>query len=549
LDALRWRLFDIAGSEFFCELPPMYAARGPRCLKRVMAFAAGVVVVLAWTAGASAQDQRVGIRIVGKGDVLIRSKVGEVLATNGCKLTSHQQVEAAARSLKRGFDGAGDISAIARKLKLSAIVTGEVNAPAGKARIIVHNGANGAVTADATFVVKGGADKLAETVLRTLWSRIGSGIENARPASGKAEEVASKPSGKEKRAEVAAAAAADEKEEEEEADKAEEEPPPKKAEEKRASKRNGDSDAADRQERTPTTVRKKAKKAKRSSEDDEDEDGGGATGEFPALVLEIGPRFLSRNLSYSKDFGSAILPFVVNYRTAMGFSAVWFPAAHMTTSFISNVGVVVDGEYASTFISKSPPPDSLGYPTKSSDYFGGIRVRTILGSFIEPSVTAGLGHHAFVFGSGPAAPRNGINVPDMDYSYLRLGGNVRLQLPAGISVMAGAGYRAVTSPGKQAYQIQSAQYFPKATVTAFDAIVGVGYRLHPLVEVRAGYDLRHYVFKTNAVASDPIPLGGFTDHYQAIWVHLAVVVDGMGGGHPRGRAPPAGTVSGEDDEE
>ena len=529
----------------------MYAARGPKCSKRVLAFASVVVVVLAWAAVASAQDQRVGIRIIGKGDALIRSKVGEVLATNGCKLTSHQQVEAAARSLKRGFDGAGDIAAIARKLKLAAIVTGEVNAPAGKARIVVHNGATGAVTADATFVVKGGADKLAETVLKSLWSRIGSGIENARPAAGRPDEVASRPSGKEKRSEEAAAAAADEKEEaDKEDEKAEEEPPPKKSEEKRASRRNGDSDAADKQERTATTIRKKAKKAKRSSDDDDDdEEGGGGTGAFPALVLEIGPRFLSRNLSYSKDFGSAILPFVVNYRTAMGFSAVWFPAAHMTKSFISNVGLVVDGEYASTFISKSPPPDSAGYPTKSSDYFGGVRVRTLLGTFLEPSVTAGLGHHAFVFGSGPGAPRNGVNVPDVDYSYLRLGGNVRLQLPAGISVMAGAGYRAVLSPGKQAYQIQSAQYFPRATVTAFDALAAVGYRIHPLVEARVGYDLRHYVFKTNAVASDPIPLGGFADHYQAIWVHLAVVVDGMGGGHARGKAPPAGTVSGEDDEE
>jgi hypothetical protein len=517
-------------------------------LKRVLAFASAVVVVLGWAALASAQDQRVGIRIIGKGDALIRSKVGEVLATNGCKLTSHQQVEAAGRSLKRGFDGAGDIAAIARKLKLAAIVTGEVNAPAGKARIIVHNGANGAVTADATFVVKGGADKLGETILKSLWSRIGSGIENARPASGRSEEVASRPSGKEKRE---AAPAADETEEaDKEAEKAEEEPPPpKKAEEKKASKRNGDSDASDKQERASTTVRKKAKKAKRSSDDDDDEEGGEGTGGFPALALEIGPRFLSRNLSYSKDFGSAILPFVVNYRTAMGFSAVWFPAAHMTTAFISNVGLVVDGEYASTFISKSPPPDSLGYPTKSSDYFGGVRVRMPLGSFLEPSATVGLGHHAFVFASGPGAPRGDINVPDMDYSYLRLGGNVRIQIPGGISVMAGAGYRAVTSPGNQPYQIKSAQYFPRATVTAFDALVALGYRVHPLVEVRAGYDLRHYVFKTNAVAADPIPLGGFTDHYQAIWVHLAVVVDGMGGGHARGRAPPAGTVSGEDDEE
>ncbi|HET6280605.1 MAG TPA: hypothetical protein VFH73_06555 [Polyangia bacterium] len=489
-----------------------------------------------------------GIRIVGKGDALIRSKVGEVLATNGCKLTSHQQVEAAARSLKKGFEAPGDIAAIARKLKLAAIVTGEVNAPAGKARIIVHNGSNGATTADATFVVKGGADKLADAVLKTLWSRIGSGIENARPSSGKSEEVVSRAAGKDKR--EAAPPAADEKEEaDKEPEKVEEEPPPKKAEEKKVSKRNGDSDASDKQERASTAVRKKAKKAKRSSDDDDDEEGGGGTGGFPALALEIGPRFLSRNLSYSKDFGSAILPFVVNYRTAMGFSAVWFPAAHMTSAFISNVGLVVDGEYASTFISKSPPPDSLGYPTKGSDYFGGVRVRTIVGSFLEPSVTAGLGHHAFVFASGPAAPRNGINVPDMDYSYLRFAGNVRLQLPVGLSVMAGAGYRLVTSPGNQPYQIQSAQYFPRATVTGFDAVVAAGYRVHPLVEVRAGFDLRRYIYKTNALASDPIPLSGFADHYQAIWVHLAIVVDGMGGGHARGKAPPAGTVSGEDDEE
>lgn len=528
----------------------MFAVSGPGSKRRALSVAS-LLVVLAWAAVASAQEGRVGIRIIGKGDAQIRNSVGEVLATKGFKLTSHQQVEAAARSIKRGFGSNGDIAAITKKLKLTALVTGEVNGPAGKARIVVHNGANGASLADASFSVKGGADKLADVVQKTLWSKIGSGLQRAQPAGGRSGEVAARKGADRKGGGDNGKPAPSEldEEEEEEAAAAADEPASKDEPEKRAEREDrGKDDGDDKEERAEraTTVRRKAKgKKARSSADDDEGEGGGSP--FPALSLEIGPRFMSRDLSYSRNFAPLLLPFSVKFRTAMGFSALWFPGAHTSTGFISNVGIVVNGEYATTFISRTPPPDSLAYPTKSSDYFGGVRVRFPL-SFIEPSVTAGYGKHAFVITSGPQSPRNGVNVPDVSYSYLRLAGDVRVALPASLTLLAGAGYRNVTSAGSAGYQIQSMEYFPKAKVMAFDLMGALAYRAHPLLEVRVGADLRRYIYTTNAVTTDPVPLAGFADQYISFWAHLALVVDGMGGGHKRGDAPPAGAVSADDEE-
>ncbi|MEA2700713.1 MAG: hypothetical protein QOI66_4984 [Myxococcales bacterium] len=509
-------------------------------------------LALSWSGAALAAKGKVGIRFSGAEAGPTRDAIAQVLEQHEFTVISQEKLEAAATKMHRGLESPGDLVAVAAKLKLVGVVAGEVKDGGHKAGAVVRSGSSGKVSAKATWSASG-PKKLADAVKASAWARLGPGLRSGAgggAGGGGAQDAA---------AEKLLAAA--EKEDDDEDDKPA--PAPKAAREEGSrekpapAKRGGRSDA-DLEEAagiSPAAAERRSTehpRSKKTAKVSTDEEGvvvarpsregksDGARG-LTALELGAGPRFLWRDLHYSGTTGSMLVPFSMAGAPMLGVSALWFPGAHATTGGGANIGIVGSAEYGSGI--KSKASDGSIFPTATTDYFGGLRLRLHDGP-VELGLTGGYGRHAFVFHGGMGTDRNNINVPDVDNRYLRGAAEVRLALGRDLSFRAGGGYRRVLTAGDARYQLRSAQYFPHATVWGVDATVSLAYRVLSAMEVEVGYDLRRYSYTTNASPSDPIALPNFIDKYSAFWVNLAIIVDGPAPRAKKGSAPRE-----EDDEE
>jgi hypothetical protein len=196
---------------------------------------------------------------------------------------------------------------------------------------------------------------------------------------------------------------------------------------------------------------------------------------------------------------------------------------------MSNLGLAFSAEYVPGVTSKTS--DGAKYPTQLSDYNGGVRGRLAFGP-VRGALTLGAGQHAMIFRNGtlpdgsPASRQNLSQTPDVKYLYARVGADLRVQLPLGLSVALGGGYRYVISAGDVNYLLQTDLFLPDSKVSAFDVAFGAGYRLMSLLEVRAGFDLRRY--QISAGTNTHMVTSG-TDQFMAFWAALALTLDGPTG--------------------
>src|SRR5262249_45411575 len=154
------------------------------------------------------------------------------------------------------------------------------------------------------------------------------------------------------------------------------------------------------------------------------------------------------------------------------------------------------------------------------------------------ALTLGGGQHSFVFHSQGAAMRSNLaDLPDVKYTYARAGLDLRLDLPSDLALMFGGGYRYVINAGKENYLIQAPTYFPSSTFMAFDANIAVGYKVLSMLEARGGFDMRFYQM---TAGTNTYMVTGASDRYLALWVQVALLIDGYkaGEGGPAAAAAP-----------
>jgi hypothetical protein len=469
---------------------------------------------------AQAAKRRVGVSINGMPAGPVREAVSDVL--------KHKGYEVVAPDLSSDSDDA--IAQAARQSKLVAVVVGEVREGGKRLKLRVY-GANGDLISEGAWSEHGGPKKLAASVERTLWSRVGSAISKAHPAGG-----GEKP----ERAERA------------EREVAQEEEPSKKApvEEMPTYSRSSESEAPKEKAEESEPPRKRGNKKKRGSSDDDaaavaskSGDGGSSGPAGRALDLGVSSRFIMRSLSWT---GSSTLS---TYSLAppapsLGATVSWYPAAHVMSGWQSNLGIYLGVEYTPGLSSQRKDMMTgavAKFPTQESDYAGGAQGRLVLGP-VEAALQLGGGQHGFIFRSGPGADRGTLaGLPDVKYTYFRAGLDARIKLPSNLSLQLGGGYRAVLGAGNVNYLLASNAFLPNAKVAGFDGMAAVGYRFLPVLEGRGGFDLRRYVITGGNNTS--MTTGG-VDQYVAFWVQLAVVLDGSGaaaGGSDdddEGEAPP-----------
>jgi hypothetical protein len=481
--------------------------------------AAGILAVLFFLlcvgeAPAQAAKRRVGVTLNGPHASAVHDGVAVALKHHGFETTS--------------TDLAGDsqdaIASAAKQGKLAAVIVGEVRDGGKRLKLRVY-GAAGDLIGEGSWSEAAGIKKLVAVVERTLWARVGGSLSKARAGGGdKADKSDKGDKADEGEAEEAAPAGA--------------------AEKTPTYSRSKDSDTSAAPEESESP-RKRKKKHGASSDDAEASEGAsheaGAAG--TALDLAVGPRFMSRSLAWSPAT-PMLRGYSLGFAPSVGALFAWYPAAHFMGGWASNVGLAASIEYTPGLVSEAS--GGARYPTSESDYWAGARGRLIFGS-VQASLTLGGGQQTFIFHSSGTANRADLaSLPDVKYTYARVGVDVRIALPANLALMLGAGYRYVLGAGDQNYLIQTTMYFPNSKFLAFDATAAVGYKFLSMLEARAGFDLRRYQM---TAGTNTYMVNSGTDQYLGLWLQIAVLLDGVAAGEGGPATSPKAAKSAADEDE
>jgi hypothetical protein len=464
-----------------------------------------ILVAILAPSALAASKKKVGVSLNGMPAGPLREAISDVL--------KHHGFEAVTPELSGDSEDA--LAAAARRSRLGALIVGEVRDGGKRVKLRVY-GTSGDLIGEGSWSEAAGPKKLAASVERTLWARIGGAVSKARAADGEK-------GGKGGKAGKAGQGGQGDQNEDAPASGA------PAAEETPTYSRSRDSDSEKDSEAEPPRKSKKRKHAPVGNDDAEvvEADGGGASGPAgTALDLAVGPRFVTRSLGWLPATNNQLRTYTLGLSPSVGAQIAWFPAAHVTGGWKSNLGIAGSIEYTPGLVSQTS--DGSRYPTQESDFWGGARGRLLLGP-VEAAATVGYGQHGFVFRSGGGANRaNLADLPDVTYSYLRAGADFRVVLPAKFALMLGGAYRYAFSAGDQNYLVASNSFLPRATVMGFDVAAAVGYRFLSALEARVGFDLRRYMVNAHYQMGDVFAITGGTDQYVALWAHLAVLLDGAG---------------------
>src|SRR3954451_1769150 len=153
-------------------------------MRTAWARASLATVLLLFSVGAEAAGKRVGVpKFEGAHEAAVRKKLMQSLKAHGYALVRSREMQEAMRRTGAASDSRDGLKTLAKELALSAIVTGEVASK--RAKLVVHDGADGSVLGDASF---SGANprKLAKAVGLTFWKKLGPEIARGHvPADAK----------------------------------------------------------------------------------------------------------------------------------------------------------------------------------------------------------------------------------------------------------------------------------------------------------------------------------------------------------------------------
>ncbi|HTA20789.1 MAG TPA: hypothetical protein VK989_15960 [Polyangia bacterium] len=423
---------------------------------------------------AKAAKRRVGVSVSGTSAEKIHEAISVVLRHHGFE-SVHVDL---------GGDSDDAIAAAAKAAHLAAVVVGEVHDGGKRLKLRVH-AASGELVGEASWAERGGAHHLAAAVERTMWTRVGGALSKAHVVGEKVE-------------------------------KAEPESPAEEAAPAETKTNEGE-----------TASREPHERKKHDAEREET----GAAG--TALDLAVGPRFMWRSLAWSPQV-MGLRGYTLSHAPSLGVNAAWYPAAHFRGGWPSNLGIGINVELTPGLTSQTSMGDS--YSTTATDFEGDVRYRLLLGAVGQLAFLVGGGQQSFVLHDTGTAMRSALSdLPDVQYTYVRAGVDARFDLPANFALMISGAYRDVLNAGKDGFLLQSNLYFPNAKFVAFDVSAGVGYRFLSMLEAHAGFDLRRYQM---TAGTNTYMLSSATDQYSALWVRLALLLDGVAAGEG-GPTPPS----------
>lgn len=441
---------------------------------RALALACVFAASSAVASGVHAQQRVVVREFTGPGGKALRQSVVKAIARGGkAQLVADEEVTAKAASL--GVDLSTDVGRgiAADEMQLSTFVDGEVEKKGARSTLTVHvyDGASGGLAGESTFA--GRMPALARRVSADFWNELGDAIEGTSAP----ERQAAPPE------EPAAA------------------PVPVASEEEQP-----EEDAKD------------------DEDDDEPKDDAGE--EHPKFLgLRVAFGGTTRDFSY-KDALPGLRGYCLGPQCdAFGLGPVlvldgqWYPGAHFTDGFASNLGLDLRG-LMMFGISSKQRSGGQEFTTNHHALGVGVRLRIPLGDH-EIHLVVGYGNLAYgLDAAGGASP----DVPDVSYGFLRLGAGGRLVVADPLSLSLAFAYLLPLAYG----EIAEAQWFPHAGGGGLEGELLIGIALTDWLDVNAGGSFTRFF-----LSHDPDPTdasvtalgrvaGGAVDQYVGARVGLAL---------------------------
>jgi hypothetical protein len=454
------------------------------------------------SASAEAAGKRIGVpEFEGARGAVVRVKVVQVLQAHGFELVPSSDMLEAMALDGIGLESDDDLKALSKEMGLSAIVTGEVGPK--RAKIVVHDGADGSILGDASF---SGANprKVADEVELTFWKKLGPDVERGRLPAGA------------KRAPKGSAKSA--------------EPPAKSPESLAEGEPSPESESG---EAAPP---KRAKKKRRFRMEDEPPEEAGPRAVPPGspwLDFEVGAGGLNRSLTFNQNVSIQGSPILHPYSLGLGpigvVNVVAFP---WVGGKVGNFGV--EGTIQQGLGIPSVTWNGASYSESVHEYAAGFRYRVPFATTDDIFFSLKVGEDGFTF-EGPN--RSSLPTPDTIYHYTRIGAGMHVAISDGFGVSFGGGYRYINNRG--GIQI-SRDAFPHLTVSGADADIVARYALSETFELRAGLEWRRYWYAMHSQVRDPVVAGGAVDQSFAFTAGIAVLLGVPSAPPPEGgsEAPP-----------
>jgi hypothetical protein len=174
------------------------------------------------------------------------------------------------------------------------------------------------------------------------------------------------------------------------------------------------------------------------------------------LELRVTPRVVTRDFHYEGEIRGALRTIALQRAAALSANLRWYPAAHFTQEFWANIGLTLGYEH---MFGVSSYMDARPFPTESSAYDIGTRVRLPVLDLLEFGLGFGYGRHQFIIAED--------YVPDTDYHYLRLNADASLRVSY-FAAGLGLGTRMLLKTG----QLATEEWFPRSSVAT---VFGSGY--------------------------------------------------------------------------
>ena len=219
----------------------------------------------------------------------------------------------------------------------------------------------------------------------------------------------------------------------------------------------------------------------------------------PVLDIAVGAGLLNRSFSYKDDL----------FGVLQGYSlgAAITPVAELTWAPLFGGRMGITGHFSMTVGLKSQTSDGSTYPTQAMAWGGGLFYRFLIGEKSHLGIVARYESQSFTISANEAGNRP--SIPDVKYSAIAGGLDLRLSLFGPVSLLAGASYRYLLSVG----EIGTAAWFPHQSSMGVDAMLGFGIELGRSFEIRITGQLQRYGFSFHPEPGDPFVAGGATDTY------------------------------------
>jgi len=242
-----------------------------------------------------------------------------------------------------------------------------------------------------------------------------------------------------------------------------------------------------------------------------------------AFTLDAGARGIHRDFNFHdplSNYNGASPPY--SYSLPAGpapFVEIGlYPGAFAGRGLASRIGLV--GHYEKLIGTKTSVGSGPTLSTFGQEYEAGLRVRQPFDAD-EVGLTVAYGKHSFHVSDTDPGPTTEAIVPNVDYTFVRIGLDGRLALGV-VALGAHVGTRLVRDTGPL-----GTTWFPSTKTTTIEGGVSAVYDLTPLLGVVAGVDYLRYAFDFNPVpTTNAVVAGGAVDQYISGYVALRVSIFG-----------------------